>query len=143
MLSVKERIEDSKKHAINLIAGDFIPENHFEPKTLCAKLNKVGKNFFDLSNELIIERYCALNPLVSRDVLAECLSYRTKYFKWAGCDLFNVTDGQGKRQMIIIENNTCPSGLLTIIILIFFLLKLTLKSSGFHSFFNYKFISIY
>lgn len=31
-----------------------------------------------------------------------------KYLK--GCDLFKVTNNQGKRQMIIIETNSCPSG---------------------------------
>lgn len=107
----KEKINESKKHAIGLSAGDFRFENHFYPKVLSSKINKTGKSFFNMKNEHIIERYCARNSSVIRAVLAECLAYRPKHFKWAGCDLFNVTDGEGKRQMIIIETNSCPSGL--------------------------------
>ncbi len=36
--------------------------------------------------------------------------HRSKYFIWAGADLLNVTSAGGKRQMVVIENNSCPSG---------------------------------
>ena len=29
---------------------------------------------------------------------------------WSGADLFNVTSAAGKRQMVVVENNSCPSG---------------------------------
>lgn len=32
------------------------------------------------------------------------------YFLWSGADLFSVTDDQGKKQIIVIETNSCPSG---------------------------------
>lgn len=111
-MSIQEKIDESKNHAVIFSPGDFDPKCHFIAKTLCSKLNKTGKGFFNLSNKHIIERFCALNPSVSRAVLTDCLSYQAKYFKWAGCDLFNVTDAEGKRKMIIIENNTCATGLL-------------------------------
>jgi hypothetical protein len=38
------------------------------------------------------------------------LDYQTRYFHWAGADLLNVTSAGGKRQMVVIENNSCPSG---------------------------------
>ena len=42
--------------------------------------------------------------------LDEILSYTCKYFHWAGADLLNVTSAKGRRQMVVIENNSCPSG---------------------------------
>jgi hypothetical protein len=51
-----------------------------------------------------------INPLVNIDALKQCLNYKPKYFKWAVSDLFNVTNNLGKRQMIIVESNSCPSG---------------------------------
>lgn len=66
--------------------------------------------FFSLSKTRIANRYCHLHPIVDPDKLLEVLSYRPRYFLWAGADLFNVTTAQGKRQMIVIENNSCPSG---------------------------------
>lgn len=109
--SAKDKINDSKKHAVSLTAGDFHFANHFYPKVMRSKIGAVGKRFFALNNDQVVERYCALNPTVNRDLLAEYLAYKPKYFKWAGCDLFNVTDGNDKRQMIIIETNSCPSGI--------------------------------
>lgn len=66
--------------------------------------------FLNLSQERIIERYCHLRPTVSRDALNEILSYQPKYFRWAGADLINVTTENGRREMVVIENNSCPSG---------------------------------
>ena len=66
--------------------------------------------FFNLTKERIASRYCHLNPMVDADFLIEVLSYRPKYFLWAGADLFNVTTAKGNRKMVVIENNSCPSG---------------------------------
>lgn len=38
------------------------------------------------------------------------LKYQPKHFFWAGTDLIHVTSEQGKRQMVVIETNSCPSG---------------------------------
>lgn len=110
-LNAKEKINESKKNAVALIASDFHFSNHFYPKVQRSKIGAVGKRFFQLGNDAVVSRYCQLNPQVDRQALAELLAYRPKYFKWAGCDLFNVTDGEGRRQMIIIETNSCPSGI--------------------------------
>ena len=48
--------------------------------------------------------------MVNRQQLQDLLRTKCKYFQWAGADLINVTDAHGKRQMVIIENNSCPSG---------------------------------
>ena len=90
--------------------GSFEPENHWYPKALNATIHPMVSFFLNLSKERIIERYCHLHPKVSRTFLNEILSIRPKYFRWAGADLINVTDANGKRQMVVIENNSCPSG---------------------------------
>jgi hypothetical protein len=66
--------------------------------------------FLNLSKERIINRYCHLHPQVNPDKLHEILSYSCKYFLWGGADLINSTSAGGKRQMVVIENNSCPSG---------------------------------
>ena len=108
--AAREKINESKKHAVSMIPSDFHFNNHFYPKVLRSRLGAVGKRFFGLTNEQVVERYSKLNPTVDRAALAEYLAYKPKYFKWAGCDLFNCTDSEDKRQMIIIETNSCPSG---------------------------------
>ena len=90
--------------------GSFEAENHWYPKALNATIHPMVAFFLNLSKERIVERYCHLHPLVKRDFLLEVLSHRSKYFRWAGADLINVTSEAGKRQMVVIENNSCPSG---------------------------------
>jgi len=68
-------------------------------------------NFFlNLEQERIISRYCHMHPTVNSEKLREVLNHKSKYFLWAGADLLNVTSAGGKRQMVVIENNSCPSG---------------------------------
>lgn len=38
------------------------------------------------------------------------LTYDLQFFRWAGADLINVTSVEGQRQIVVIENNSCPSG---------------------------------
>ena len=42
--------------------------------------------------------------------LTKLLTTPPRHFRWSGADLFNVTNQKGKRQMILIETNSCPSG---------------------------------
>lgn len=90
--------------------GSFEAVNHWYPKALNATIHPMVAFFLNLSKERIIERYCHLHPLVKREYLTTILTRRPKYFKWAGADLINVTSESGKRQMVVIENNSCPSG---------------------------------
>jgi len=66
--------------------------------------------FLSLDQDRIITRYCHLHPSVNREKLTEILNHKARYFIWAGADLLNVTSAGGKRQMVVIENNSCPSG---------------------------------
>ena len=79
-------------------------------KALNATIHPMISFFLNLEQERIITRYCHMNPMVSKSKLKEILSHKSKYFLWGGADLFNVTTAGGKRQMVIIENNSCPSG---------------------------------
>jgi len=90
--------------------GTFSPEDHWYPKALNATIHPMISFFLNLSTDRIINRYCHLHPTVNKDALEKLLSQPTKHFKWSGADLLNVTSEGGKRQMVVIETNSCPSG---------------------------------
>lgn len=69
----------------------FEAENHFYQKAVNAQVHSIVANFMNLGNERIISRYCHLHPQVNAQKLGEILSYKPKYFRWAGADLLNVT----------------------------------------------------
>jgi len=90
--------------------GEFDPINHFYPKALNATIHPMVSFFLNLDKDRIVNRYCHLHPLVKPQALKAILSYHCQHFLWAGADLLNVTSASGRRQMVIIENNSCPSG---------------------------------
>ncbi|MFK7924917.1 MAG: hypothetical protein AB8H47_23355 [Bacteroidia bacterium] len=90
--------------------GDFEPSNHWYPKAINAQIHPMVAYFMNLGPDKIINRYCHLNPLVDRDKLREMISYKARFFLHSGADLFHVTDAKGKREMVVIETNSCPSG---------------------------------
>jgi hypothetical protein len=90
--------------------NDFEPTDHWYPKALNATIHPMVHFFFNLDRERIITRYCHMHPSVSREKLRAILNYKCKYFQWGGADLLNVTSSGAKRQMVVIENNSCPSG---------------------------------
>ncbi|KAI9002639.1 hypothetical protein BC832DRAFT_621960 [Gaertneriomyces semiglobifer] len=90
--------------------GSFEPERHFYPRVLNASIHPLVSSFFSLGNERILARYTHLNPQVDKARLREILETRPEWFRWAGSDLLNVTTSTGRRQMLLIETNSCPSG---------------------------------
>ena len=90
--------------------GSFLPEEHWYDKSLNATIHPMVAFFMNLDRKRIISRYCHLNPRVDREFLEEQLLYVCKHFHWSGADLFNATSEDGHRQMVVIENNSCPSG---------------------------------
>lgn len=90
--------------------GSFNGENHWYPKALNATIHPMVSFFLNLDKKRIIKRYCHLHPMVNRGKLEEILNYECKYFLWSGADLINSTSAGGKRQMVVIENNSSPSG---------------------------------
>ena len=90
--------------------GSFVAENHFYPRVPNARLHPLVRTFMRLGNDRIALRYCHLHPEVDPEAVSELLNRHTKYFRWAGADLFHVTDEKGVRQNVIIETNSSPSG---------------------------------
>ena len=90
--------------------GTFEPHDHWYPKALNATIHPMISFFFNMDQEKIIQRYCHLHPMVKTSALRDILSFVPKYYRWSGADLINVTTAGGKKQMVIIENNSCPSG---------------------------------
>ncbi len=90
--------------------GSFEPHEHWYPKAMNATIHPLIHFFLNLKQDRIIKRYCHLHPKVKPDFLKEWLTYKPRYFIWAGADLMHVTNENGKKQMVIIENNSCPSG---------------------------------
>ena len=89
---------------------EFEAHEHWYPKALNATIHPMISFFLNLEQERIISRYCHMHPTVNGDKLREVLNHQAKYFLWGGADLLNVTSSGGKRQMVVIENNSCPSG---------------------------------
>ena len=98
------------KKIIKIKPNSFEPENHWYEKSLNATIHPTISYFMNLSKERIVKRYCHLNPKVKQNDLLDILSYKPKYYHLSGADLLHVTTEEGKRQMVIIENNSCPSG---------------------------------
>ena len=88
----------------------FEIEAHYYPRVLNAQRHPLITSFMGLSNKTIAQRYCHLHPEADYSSLLRLLSEPTKHFMWAGADLFAVTDNSGKKQMIVVETNSCPSG---------------------------------
>lgn len=98
------------QHAQQVKPGEFEAHRHWYDKALNATIHPMVNFFMNLSRERIVNRYCHLHPMVDPDHLHQLLNYQCRYFQWAGADLINVTSAGGKRQMVVIENNSCPSG---------------------------------
>jgi hypothetical protein len=104
-------MEKGKYPVQKIVPNSFEPENHWYPRALNATIHSMVSFFFSLNTQRIINRYCHLNPRVKHEFLDEILHYKPKFFLWAGADLINVTSSTGaRRQMVLIETNSCPSG---------------------------------
>ncbi len=90
--------------------GEFEGHQHWYAKALNATIHPMVNFFLNLEKHRVISRYCHLHPTVDPVALQECMEYPCQFFRWAGADLLNVTSAGGKRQMVVIENNSCPSG---------------------------------
>jgi hypothetical protein len=101
---------DGGPHYERISPGSFEAERHFYPRVLNAQLHPLVRFFLALSNERIVSRYCHLHPRVHPEVLTEILATEPRYFRWSGTDLLHVTTEAGRRQMVVVETNSCPSG---------------------------------
>lgn len=90
--------------------GSFDGPKHFYPRVLNTQLHPLVRYFLALGNERIASRYCHLNPRVRESVLLDLLVSEPRFFRWSGADLLHVTTETGRRQMVVVETNSCPSG---------------------------------
>ena len=90
--------------------GSFSAEESYYPRVLNAQIHPTVAGFLGLGNERIATRFAHLHPEVSKAALLEALAYKARFFRWAGADTFCVTDGTGRRQTVVIECNSSPSG---------------------------------
>ncbi|MBT7237727.1 hypothetical protein HN865_02610 [Candidatus Woesearchaeota archaeon] len=96
---------------IQLISpGTFEAEKHYYPKVINAQIHPLISYFFNMSKVSLIKRYCHLNPQVKKEKLLEILTYQPAKLRWAGADLFYATTDTGRRKMVVLETNSCPSG---------------------------------
>jgi hypothetical protein len=90
--------------------GSFDVDRHHYPKVIHAHLHPQLRHFLTLDTPRIAERFSHLHPKASREACEALLRGRTKHFRWGGADLLPVTDEDGRRKMVVIETNSCPSG---------------------------------
>ncbi|MCB9555913.1 MAG: hypothetical protein H6707_07405 [Deltaproteobacteria bacterium] len=100
----------STNAALAMRAGHFDPPNHYYPRVLNAQIHPTLAHFLALDGERIVARYCHMNPRVDPRALDALLHYPPRHFRWAGADLFHVATATGRREMVVIETNSCPSG---------------------------------
>jgi hypothetical protein len=62
----------------------FKSESHFYPQVLGTKIHPLVARFFNMSNEIIMNRFRQTNPAVDLNVLKQLLEYKPKHFKYAG-----------------------------------------------------------
>ena len=90
--------------------GSFESERHFYPRALNAQIHPLVRYLMDLGNDRIAERFTHLHPEVDRDAVHAALETQTRFFRWGGADLFHTASEDGRRQILTIETNSCPSG---------------------------------
>jgi hypothetical protein len=95
---------------LSVSPGSFEPAKHFYPRALNCVIHPTVRFFLGLSRERIVARHCHNNPLVNKAALAAALAYSPQHVHWAGTDLMHVTSCGGRKRMVVIETNSCPSG---------------------------------
>lgn len=90
--------------------GAFDAPKHFYERVLNAHIHPLVRYFFGLGNERIAERYCHLHPQADIDAVRAVLQHSPTHFRWGGSDLFHITSEEGRRHIVVIETNSCPSG---------------------------------
>ncbi len=97
-------------HATTVRPEPFDPSAHSYEKVLHAQLHPVVAYFMRMSQDALVARYCHLNPAVSPAAMHNLLSSTCTHLRWAGADLLHATDISGRRRMVVLETNSCPSG---------------------------------
>ncbi|XP_035679313.1 uncharacterized protein LOC118417735 [Branchiostoma floridae] len=89
---------------------DSRPFSFLHPVLQGSRLHPTVAEFLQLDKEQIVSRYCATHKDISPDAVREVLSYQPEHFRWAGADLFPCVTAAGRREMVVLEVNSCPCG---------------------------------
>ena len=91
--------------------GQFRRADHFYPRVLNAQIHPSVREFFHLDCDRMVARYCFTHPTQNAGALRDALRYQPKYMRWGGADLVGAIEENGARRMVVIEVNSCPSGM--------------------------------
>jgi len=90
--------------------GTFSAVEAFYPQVLSLQPHRDVERFFGLQRCEMIARYCQRHPLTDAVALDRLLGGHCRHLMWAGSDLLLVKGADDRRQMIVLETNSCPSG---------------------------------
>jgi hypothetical protein len=90
--------------------GTFSAADAFYPQVLALPPHPDVERFFGMQRCEIVARYCERHPLTDAVELARLLGEHCRQLMWAGSDLLLVAGAHDRRQMIVLETNSCPSG---------------------------------
>lgn len=90
--------------------GTFDADAHYYPRVPNTPLHPLVSGFLHLGNKRIATRYCHLHPEVDPQAVTDVLEAAPRFFRWAGADIFHVTNEAGVRKNVLIETNSSPSG---------------------------------
>lgn len=90
--------------------GSFEADAHWYPRVLNAQIHPLVKGFLNLGNARMTERYNHLHPNIKKEDIQALLARTPNQMRWAGADLFVVTNDRGVRRVVVVETNSCPSG---------------------------------
>ncbi|MHC5020443.1 MAG: ATP-grasp domain-containing protein [Planctomycetota bacterium] len=97
-------------NAVAVTPGSFEPERHYYPRVLNAHIHPLVRHFCQMGNEAIASRFCHLHPEANAEAVRIALATAPERFRWGGADLFQTTTETGRRQIVLIETNSSPSG---------------------------------
>ncbi|MCA9600508.1 MAG: hypothetical protein KC417_00705 [Myxococcales bacterium] len=97
--------------AVEIHPGRFRPEAHFYPRAREATIHRTVAAFLEADPAALRRRYLERHPEVAPHELDAVWRYAPRHLRWAGGDLFAARTAEGRREMVLIETNSCPSGM--------------------------------
>jgi hypothetical protein len=90
--------------------GTFSAADAFYPQALTLPPHPDVERFFGLQRRELVARYCERHPLTDALALTRLLGGHCRHLMWAGSDLLLVRGADDRREMTVLETNSCPSG---------------------------------
>lgn len=93
-----------------LIPGESEPGKFWYPEVRNATIHPMVSHFINMSPKQMALRFAHLHPGCNADDILKWITYEPKYYFHSGSDLIYCTTPSGRRKMVVIENNSSPSG---------------------------------